>query len=224
VDIDMILLVADTYKRVSPEHMNGLRDSGWQICNVSAIESPGTPVDNRYHAAKMFSKLRVWQLDEYQGVLYTDADVVTFSDPASVFRDLIPYMRSTDSGLGMLRRNSHWASHNAGVMVLIPSKTIFQRMLIHTLNTSYNSFYAEQDFLNVYWRNNIMRLPYKYNVFADAESFEHIKKTNTTLKPMFLHFIAKPWRSWKLRWQDNTESMTQFWYHIPPAYAFCPAI
>ena len=56
VAIDMVMLLVDSNGRVTTEQRTALSRSGWQVCDVPAIDSPsGVYERNRYHRAKMFS-------------------------------------------------------------------------------------------------------------------------------------------------------------------------
>ena len=207
--MDMVLMIFDSRGRVTREQRVLLERGGWQLCDIPAIETPVSEgVVSRYQKAKMFSKLWVWTLAEYDAVLFLDADIIAFSSPGRIFTEIIPLMRSTGVGLAM-------TEHNAGVLVLLPSNAVFGHMLSVMHNTSQNPFYAEQDFLNLYWKDSVMRMPWGYNVYANSDAHPYItSQYGSPFKVVFLHFIGKPWRGFK--WYDGTEGSKQFWLRVPP--------
>ena len=57
----------------------------------------------------------------------------------------------TNSSLGMAQ-----AMMNAGLLVITPSKVVFELMINNVMSMTYDTFYQEQAFLNVYWESNIL--------------------------------------------------------------------
>ena len=219
VAIDMVMLLVDSNGRVTTEQRTALSRSGWQVCDVPAIDSPsGVYERNRYHRAKMFSKLHIWRLIEYDAIVFADADVVAFTSPVRLFTDIIPSMRDSGPTLAMVKRGNHWSDHNAGIMVVVPSESTFRQMIPAVHNTSWDQVYAEQDFLNVYWKEMILPLPSRYNVFSDPDIYVHMfSSLNSPIRMVFLHFASKPWDTPLRRWHGDHESMREFWLRIPPS-------
>ena len=209
LQMDMVLMIFDSKRRITQAQRDSLEQSGWQLCDIPAIDAPvSTGSVNRYHKEKLFSKLWVWMFVEYDAVMYTDADMIALASPAPIFTDTIPLMRSSNTGLSM-------SGFNAGFLVLLPSSSVFQHMLVAMHNASCDTTFAEQDFLNWYWKDTKANLVWGYNTNADAKTYVHISaQLSSPIRIIFLHFIHKPWYDGVRDW--DAESIRNFWLRVPP--------
>jgi alpha-N-acetylglucosamine transferase len=69
----------------------------------------------------MATKLRLWELTQYKRVLYLDADTVLTGPVTSTFESI------TTFGAEAPKYHSHF---NAGVLLLTPSKVVFDELLV----------------------------------------------------------------------------------------------
>ena len=165
VDVDMILMVFDSRGIISQDQRQALKDYGWKLCDLPFISTPRVGVSkNRYHSSQMFSKLLLWKLTEYKGVLYIDSDVLILNSPEVLFTKHFQEMHNSGYTLGMVKTGPNWSDHNAGVMLVVPSSPTYDSMIASLQNTTYYATaLAEQDFLNHFWRERICELPENYN-------------------------------------------------------------
>ena len=72
---DLILLADDS---ISPKSIRGLKAAGWKIKLIERIRSPHAKKGayNEYN----YSKLRIWQLTEYDKVIFIDADLIVLKN------------------------------------------------------------------------------------------------------------------------------------------------
>lgn len=135
-----------------------------------------------------YTKLRVWEHDEYTKIVYLDADTLV----TGPLDDLLA--RGDFAAAPCLAMPDEF---NSGVMVLRPSRHIFQDMVaqVATLPSRDGS---DQGFLNRYvpdwYRGDAsQRLPVIYNV----PQFAYVLGNWNTLQPEMrvLHFVGpKPWK------------------------------
>ena len=67
----------------------------------------------------------------------------------------------TNSSLGMVQARG--SMMNAGLLVITPSKVVFELMINNAMSMTYDTFYQEQSILNVYWESNTIALPLELN-------------------------------------------------------------
>ncbi|CAI9102234.1 OLC1v1000473C1 [Oldenlandia corymbosa var. corymbosa] len=128
---DLILLADD---HISEKSWRGLEAAGWKIKRIKRIRSPHAKkyAYNEYN----YSKLRLWQLTEYDKIVFIDSDLI-------VLRNLDEFFVYPQ--LSAVQNNGH--IFNSGIMVLEPSECAFQTLMQkrYTMG-SYNG--GDQGYLN----------------------------------------------------------------------------
>ncbi|KAF3634935.1 putative UDP-glucuronate:xylan alpha-glucuronosyltransferase 4 [Capsicum annuum] len=170
---DLVLLADDS---ISPKSLHGLIAAGWKIKKIKRIRSPHAP-KNAYNEWN-YSKLRIWQLIEYDKVIFIDSDFVVFRNIDKFFS----YPELSAAG------NDGYI-FNSGVMIIEPSKCKFQNLMNKRFEVgSYNG--GDQGFLNemfVWWH----RWPTKLNplkIFVDSSPRDLPEDSYT------VHYLGlKPW-------------------------------
>ncbi|KAG8372056.1 hypothetical protein BUALT_Bualt12G0026900 [Buddleja alternifolia] len=175
---DLILLVDDN---ISPRSIEGLWAAGWKIKRIQRIRSPYSKTDtyNEWN----YSKLRIWQLKQYDKLIFIDADLLVSRNMDKLFK----YPQMTAAG------NYQKHLFNSGLMLIEPSectfKTLMKKMMVVE---SYNG--GDQGFLNEmfsWWH----RLPAKMNylkVFVDVNDHLHWINKNRVYA---VHYTGlKPWK------------------------------
>ena len=68
---DLVILVDET---ISEYHRSGLEAAGWKIRTIQRIRNPKAEKDayNEWN----YSKFRLWQLTEYDKIIFIDADLL----------------------------------------------------------------------------------------------------------------------------------------------------
>ena len=155
----------------------------------------------------MFSKLHVWNLIEYNSILYLDSDTLAVKSPARIFTDVIPQMHESGVELAMANLGPRWSDFNAGVMIVLPGFTSVKQMRESINTTHFNTYFAEQSFLNAFFQDRIFQLPYSFN---DPFYESH---------PLFIHMIGKPWQRYP--GENWTKGVSEFWLLAPPANPQC---
>ncbi|KAL1541441.1 putative UDP-glucuronate:xylan alpha-glucuronosyltransferase 4 isoform X1 [Salvia divinorum] len=176
---DLILLADD---HVSPQSIHGLRSAGWKIKRIRRIRSPQSR-KNSYNEWN-YSKLRLWQLLDYDKVMFIDADLIVTRSLDHFFT--YPQISAAPNNKEIF---------NSGLMLLEPSLCTFRTLMRRRwLVRSYNG--GDQGFLNEmfpWWH----RLPKRINhlkFFRSDGDYEH----RIAEDAYALHYLGlKPWMCYK---------------------------
>ncbi|KAL7235165.1 hypothetical protein ACSBR1_018622 [Camellia fascicularis] len=128
---DLVLLADDSISRRS---LQGLRAAGWKVKHIDRIRSPYARKDayNEWN----YSKLRVWELTNYDKVIFIDADLIVLKNMDGFF--VYPQLSAIGNDKFLF---------NSGVMLVEPSKCTFETLMEKRYRVaSYNG--GDQGFLN----------------------------------------------------------------------------
>ncbi|XP_062084735.1 putative UDP-glucuronate:xylan alpha-glucuronosyltransferase 5 [Humulus lupulus] len=175
-----LVLLAD--KSISPNSQRGLRSAGWQIVHIDRIRSPFAK-KGAYNEWN-YSKLRLWQLVQYDKIVFIDADLLVLNNLDFLF--LYPQLSAAGNDRYLF---------NSGVMVIEPSNCLFKVLTEKTFELkSYNG--GDQGFLNevfTWWH----RLPRSINylkIFRRSGSGDFSHEVGAGEKIGAIHFLGlKPW-------------------------------
>ncbi|XP_024029388.1 UDP-glucuronate:xylan alpha-glucuronosyltransferase 2 isoform X3 [Morus notabilis] len=198
-DRDLILLIDNS---ISAEKRAALASAGWQILVITRIRNPNAEKGayNEYN----YSKFRLWQLTDYDKIVFVDADIIVLRNLDLLFH----FPQITAAG-------NDFSLFNSGIMVLEPSNCTF-KVFMESRNdvVSYNG--GDQGFLNemfVWWH----RLPRRVNFLKDFWSNSTINEISfknelfgaDPPKVYAIHYLGwKPWlcyRDYDCNW-DVEES------------------
>ncbi|KAI3471650.1 hypothetical protein Pfo_028300 [Paulownia fortunei] len=179
---DLILLADDN---ISAESIEGLQAAGWKTKRIKRIRSPFSR-KSAYNEWN-YSKLRIWQLKQYDKLIFIDADLIVNRNLDKFFL----YPQLTAAG------NYEKHLFNSGLMLVEPSQCTFNTLMKKMLVVeSYNG--GDQGFLNemfAWWH----RLPAQLNylkVFVDRN--DHLHWINKDVYAV--HYTGlKPWKCFKER-------------------------
>ena len=198
---------------------------GCEVLPVEALSLPDGP-GNRIeayasaHFAECWSKLRLWELEQFEQVALLDADMIVLKSIDGLLDDagsLPPCcIRAVHECFCAVKRGDEPCAHharstplaphagsyfNSGLMVLRPSRLLFTHMLEALAASDLSACaFAEQDFLNTYFRGAWQPLPWTYNATKTLYAC-HRARANGCAEGMWelpsvriLHFtMAKPW-------------------------------
>ncbi|KAK3415363.1 hypothetical protein EUGRSUZ_H00906 [Eucalyptus grandis] len=213
-------LVVAVLPDVPAEHRLILEEQG---CVVREIE-PVYPPENQTQFAMAYyvinySKLRIWEFVEYSKMIYLDGDIQVFDNIDHLF-DLEDgyfyavmdcfcektWSHTPQYAIGYCQQcpdRVRWPDEmgpppalyfNAGMFVYEPSLATYHDLLSAVKVTPPTSF-AEQDFLNMYFRNVYKPIPLAYNLIL-AMLWRHPENVELE-KVKVVHYCAagsKPWR------------------------------
>lgn len=184
---------------VTPEVRTATRDrmtaQGWIVREIAPILNPNPSTQQmlpRFSAA--YTKLRAWQLTDFDKVVLLDADTIVMKNVDDLFER--PELAAAPDFFLPDRFNS-------GVMVLDPSEPTFDRM-IHALGQQPSYDGGDQGFLNLFfegWYASSIehRLPTGYNIAHFIYQFMHSHasawKTLQHEIKIVHYLVQKPWKS-----------------------------
>ncbi|KAJ3670871.1 hypothetical protein LUZ60_008297 [Juncus effusus] len=181
---DLVLLHDDS---IGHEKLRALTSSGWSLRKIERIRNPHPRPDKLFQYN--YSKLRVFQLIDYDKIILIDTDMIVLRNLDLLFQ--FPSITA---------RRDHYAIFNSGIMVLEPSNCTFQTMMMHIESLkSYNG--GDQGFLNeffVWWHRLTRRTTFLKLVGPNAT-----KNTDWMLDlnpPQFyaIHYFGlKPWMCYR---------------------------
>ncbi|XP_016433461.2 putative UDP-glucuronate:xylan alpha-glucuronosyltransferase 3 [Nicotiana tabacum] len=199
---DLVILVDET---ISDYHREGLAAAGWKIHTIQRIRNPKAEKDayNEWN----YSKFRLWQLTDYDKIIFIDADLLILRNIDFLFE--MPEITAIGNNATLF---------NSGVMVVEPSNCTFQLLMDHIDEIeSYNG--GDQGYLNeifTWWH----RIPKHMNFLkhyweGDEEEKKEMKTRLFGADPpvlYVLHYLGlKPWlcfRDYDCNW--NVEKLQEF--------------
>ncbi|CAK7340480.1 unnamed protein product [Dovyalis caffra] len=195
-----------------------------QGCIVREIE-PVHPPENQDTQFAMayyvinYSKLRIWEFVEYSKMIYLDGDIQVFNNidhlfdmPGGYFYAVMDcfcektWSNSPQYKIGYCQQcpdKVKWPAEmgakpplyfNAGMFVYEPNLSTYHDLL-ETLKVTPPTLFAEQDFLNMFFRDVYKPIPSDYNLVL-AMLWRHPENINLD-KVKVVHYCAagsKPWR------------------------------
>lgn len=218
---DMIAMCTES---VTKSTKDLLQRDGWKIHSIANIQSPYEGLSTRgSYFSGIFSKLHVWNMTEYDRIIYLDSDVLVMQSIDRMF----------DCGT-FCAAFRHSDLFNAGIIVVQPNRTIFEDMIKKISRVpSYDD--GDQGFLNVYFKdlvyapffnwtgtsreNQPMRMPAGLNsdigvYYANSRwsiPQEKIRIIHYTFGPI------KPWIWWtnflfdlNVHWTNVRKRLTQY--------------
>lgn len=204
-----------------------LEIAGWNIiCKVPVIEPPSSNENNRFREIKIYSKLNIWALTEYDAILFLDSDTLVIRDLDRLFTTHLPRMKSAGMVFGAVRDRPVSMSHgfNAGVLLILPNASGNNSMGFSALVSSITSVphdkgWAEQGLLNVIFKKNFYELPFVYNANLVSKLGEVDLWNWHRHEIAILHYtVSKGWmsiRHWNFFSSDDLLGLRSFccWLH-----------
>ncbi|XP_028774242.1 galactinol synthase 1-like [Neltuma alba] len=213
-------LVVATLPDVPEEHLQILRSQGCIVHDIEPIYPPPnqTQFAMAYYVIN-YSKLRIWNLEGYRKMIYLDADIQVYDNIDHLFDTEDGYLyavmdcfceitwsHSAQYKVGYCQQcpgKVAWPAHmgsppplyfNAGMFVFEPNPITYHSLL-HTLQLTPPTPFAEQDFLNMFFQERYKPLPLEYNLVLPM-LWRHPENVDLT-KVKVAHYCAtgsKPWR------------------------------
>ncbi|KAL9860127.1 putative UDP-glucuronate:xylan alpha-glucuronosyltransferase 4 [Arabidopsis thaliana] len=202
---DMILLHDHT---ITNKSLIGLSAAGWNLRLIDRIRSPFSQKDS--YNEWNYSKLRVWQVTDYDKLVFIDADFIILKKLDHLFY----YPQLSASGNDKVLFNS-------GIMVLEPSACMFKDLMEKSFKIeSYNG--GDQGFLNeifVWWH----RLSKRVNTMKYFDEKNH-RRHDLPENVEGLHYLGlKPWvcyRDYDCNWDISerrvfaSDSVHEKWWKV----------
>lgn len=213
-------LVVAVTSDVPWEHRALLEAQNCLCREVEVVSAPAGSEKLKFavdYYAKNYTKLRIWEFDDFGRMVYLDADMLVlknvdelFGEPRGAFCAVMDcfcepsWAGSVQHNLGYCQQCPErvpWTQptpspqkyFNAGMFVFEPSRAVFLDMMNQLVSNPPTPF-AEQDFLNTYFRETFRPIPTKYNLVL-AMLWRH--RENVDLPSMkIIHYCAKGSKPW----------------------------
>ena len=116
---DLVILVDGN---IHHEHRKGLERAGWKVIEIERIRNP--KAEKGSYNEWNYSKFRLWQLTDYDKVIFIDADLLVLRNIDFLF-DLSKISATKNNGMLL----------NSGLMIIEPSECTFGMLmdLIHDI-------------------------------------------------------------------------------------------
>ncbi len=170
-----------------------------------SLEFPATAVTaNRMpHWNKTLSKLLIFDLVQFEKLVYLDADMLVLSNIDALFE--APNLSAVNSG-GMLAEFASWRELNSGLLVIEPRAGLSAEILAQLPAVlAARDMFGDQDLINFNYpswpQNTALHLPHGYNMLvqhADRYQAQLGFSINQNVAPnkriFIVHFaMEKPW-------------------------------
>jgi glycogenin glucosyltransferase len=202
-----------------------LVEQGFVLRDVEPISNPNPTTQQmlpRFGAA--YTKLRAWELTEFDKVVLLDADTLVVQNIDDLF-DRPEIAAAPDFFLP--------DRFSSGVMVLDPSRGTFDRM-VHALSTAESYDGGDQGFLNIFFEGWYAmpvahRLPVGYNMAHFIYQFMHAHQSTWDKlrhEIKIVHYVVqKPWQAkstlsgasemwWDTYFQVHPEKASEVMHHV----------
>ncbi|XP_042010220.1 galactinol synthase 1-like isoform X2 [Salvia splendens] len=203
-------LVVAVLPDVPEDHRNMLLNQGCIIREITPVHPPvsnkGSSFARDYFAVN-YSKLRLWKFTEYWKMIYLDADIQVlgnmdnlFSMPSGIFYAVMDCLCEMDGVL--CPHVVQWPQElgerplaylNCGMFIFEPSRHTYVRLL-RTLKVTPPTPFAEQDFLNMFFKDISKPLHHIYNLLLPM-LWRHPEEVELD-RVKAVHFClpgSKPW-------------------------------
>ena len=173
-------LIALCTEGVSKNEKIILRSDGWMIREVRTVENPYNGLSSRgIYFKGIFTKLLIWNMTEYERIIYLDADVLVVANIEHMF----------DCGT-FCAAYRHSDLFNAGILVVEPSASIYKDMIEKIpLITSYDD--GDQGFLNVYFKNVVYASMFNWS--NDMRQKKPMRMSGRLNADMGLYYAHSEW-------------------------------
>lgn len=213
-------LVVAVLPDVPDDHRRILRSQGCVVREIEPVYPPEsqTKFSMAYYVIN-YSKLRIWEFEEYEKMVYLDGDIQVFDNIDHLFDLPNGYLyavmdcfcektwsHSPQFKIGYCQQcpeKVQWPAEmgsppplyfNAGMLIFEPNLVTYSNLL-KDLKVTHPTSFAEQDFLNMFFKDVYKPIPNVYNLVL-AMLWRHPENVDID-KVKVVHYCAagsKPWR------------------------------
>lgn len=132
--------------------------------HVERVSNPNLLGEDRRNFKHMYTKLRIFEQDDFDKLVYIDADMLVCCNVDELFD--CPHMSAVVAG-ALHPNNADWVHFNAGFLVVEPSRALAQKMY-NLIETTPSNDGSDQGFLQSFYADwpeqASLHLDQKYNV------------------------------------------------------------
>lgn len=167
----------------------------------------------REELAVTYSKVLLWDLDQYDQIIYLDSDTLPLKSLDHLFEK---YADSEPTEI-VASPDIGWPDiFNSGLLVLKPSKSVFKKLLAHSETKDASFDGADQGLLNEFFHlqdngHSWTRLPFIYNV-TPSTHYQYQPALSRFFPQIHLvHFIGEN-KPWHVKSPDK-DPFTELWWN-----------
>ena len=220
---DLLVLVSEI---VADNVLQTLKEKQIKTRLIKEIYNPSSLGADERSFRYTYTKVRIFELYEFDKVVYIDADMLVCNNIESLFD--VPHLSAVIAG-GLYPGNDSWRDLNSGLMVIEPGQELFNRLL-SAISQLPSGDGSDQGFLHSFFNdwpeNTLMHLPHTYNVpfcyideYCSSHNFTfdyHRKKLDTNIAVIHYWGKHKPWdinrRSLKRNGIEKWEQSLLLWW------------
>jgi alpha-N-acetylglucosamine transferase len=194
-----------------------LAKHGWQVRDVEGIVNPAADHLLFSRFASVFTKLRAFELVDFERVVLLDADTLVLQNVDDLF-ERPPFAAAPDFFLP--------DRFNSGVMVIEPSDSMFRRMM-EALAVAGTYDGGDQGFLNTFFADWYAmpvphRLPVGYNmahfIYQFLRGHPTLRKTLEREAKIIHYMVQKPWQA-KATLTGGSDAWWKLYFEVHPEKA-----
>ncbi|KAL7119919.1 hypothetical protein ACP275_02G091000 [Erythranthe tilingii] len=227
-------LVVAVLPDVPQDHRNLLVNQGCLIREIEPLSPPVCDKESlfiRPYFAVNYCKLRLWEFVEYEKMIYMDADIQVFENIDNLFDLPSGWLYAVMDCLCEMRgppcaQKVKWPEalgdeppfyFNGGMFVLEPSLHTYNNLLT-TLEVTPPTPFAEQDFLNYFFKDISKPMPPIYNLLV-AMLWRHPECVEID-EVKVVHFCVNGSKPWKYNGEEqymdraDVKMLIQRWWDI----------
>lgn len=192
------------------QDLRKLESVGWEVREVERIAAPerinaSNAKNARY--VDLPTKLGIFNMTEYDGILYLDSDTLVLGDLNELFTGAVPEMRRNGKRVGWVRdQGGVKASNffNAGVLLVRPERLLFDELIDFLHHGAYKPEFSEQGMLNKFFGGTQHVLSARFNMLTpipmeNTSLFESIRDDvrifhSTWVKPKAAFYLVRCWQ------------------------------
>ncbi|XP_047069065.1 galactinol synthase 1-like isoform X1 [Lolium rigidum] len=201
-------LVVAVLPDVPGAHRRALLDQGCLVREIQPVLPPDSQTKFAMpHYIINYSKLRIWEFVDYERLVFLDADIQVYANIDHLFDLEAGQLYAVkdcfcEAAWGeQCQEMAAWFPKpppqyfNGGMLVLEPSLATAKALLDRLALTTGFTPFAEQDFLNMFFKDVYKPIPWVYNLLVSM-LWRHPEKVQLG-KAKVVHYCAlgsKPWR------------------------------
>lgn len=170
---------------------------------------------NKDFANNCFNKLHIWNLVEYDKVIYLDSDMLVVKNIDHLFELDVEFAACPSYvnvyGKNKKLLNSNWSDNyfNAGFLLIEPHESVYGELLSLKDMFICNHDPSDQGFLNSYYKDNWHKLSSIYNATRRVFTAARDKWDEMSAEISVIHYtIEKPW----LVSVEGCEEIEKLWW------------
>ncbi len=173
--------------------IDDLKNRGYIVIKKNSIDASKYCENTSYkYWINTFDKLNVFELTEFDKILYLDCDLYINKNIDELFS--LPNLSAVISGKEYVKE---WVEMNSGLIVIEPEEGLVNKMLEVLKNTKFDKDIGDQDIINYYfdWKNKDLAISEIYNMYYFLIDYYVNALGYKSNEFRVVHFIGerKPW-------------------------------